>query len=243
MLCCNFDVKSAVFATFDYADEHLPDSRRGVQQDMRKLIGKSRDAFRLAGLDFPVIYTVEGQPRVGLPHADSQWEVAPWKDRRRWAALDPKAELPLEQDTARLHAHAFMILPTKEDLALIRSFWTHGKVYLNYIRVNDFESFRRLAAYVTKESRQGIRPPGERSYIPSLGLARPQFDSHWAEEGEDISFPDRAEKLYDDSHDDYVSGRRVRFIAYRFPRKNRAAPKPYRSKGRISENQKAAKIK
>lgn len=211
-----------------------------MQNDIKKLIRKARPAFKQSGLSFPVIYTVEGQPTQQLPQADSAWETAPWKDRKRWAALDEDSEDPLVEDSVRLHAHAFLLLPDDEDRALVRSLWPHGKVHINYIRVNDFTSFVRLSAYVTKESRLGTRPVGERSYIPSLGLIQPDVDGHWCGESEGIAMPPAAERLGSgDRHDD-VYNSHCEWITYRFPRNNPSAQKGYKSKGRISKRKKSA---
>ena len=244
LLCCNYDQKDAAFVTFTYRDDCLPASRSGVQEDVKKLIRKSRPAFKRSALPFPVIYTVEGQPSKVLPQADSAWETVPWKDRKKWDALEEDSDVPLVEDTVRLHAHAFLLLPDEEDRALIRSLWPHGKVHINYIRVNDFTSFVRLAAYVTKESRMGIRPVGERSYIPSLGLIQPQVDGHWCGENEGIAVPTSAEKVlrHGDNHDD-VYGSHCEWVTYRFPRPNAAAPKSYQPKGRIPSNRKRGKSK
>lgn len=243
LLCCNYDKKSAAFVTLDYNNQHLPNSRDAVKDHVKKLIRKARHAFRMAGLEFPVIYTVEGQPNSALRPAESMWEVAPWKDQRKWDALDEDSEDELTEETVRLHAHAFMLLPTDEDRALIRSLWPHGKVNINYIRVNDFRSFQRLAAYVTKESRMGVRPPGERSYIPSLGLIQPEIDGRWCDEGEGLSLPSTAEELRRGGNHDASTNSHLEYLTYRFPRDNIASPKPYKSKGRISRQQKTAKTK
>ena len=234
LLCCNYDHKSAAFVTLTYADDHLPPSRADVKEDMKLLIRKARPAFRLAGLEFPVIYTVEGQPSKSLRQADSSWETAPWKDQRRWAALDDESEVELHEEPVRLHAHAFLLLPSDEDRALIRSLWPKGRVHINYIRVNDFTSFQRLAAYVTKESRLGLRPACERSYIPSIGLIKPSIDGRWCDADESLALPASAEELRRGGSHDASTNSHMDYLTYRFPRTNPAKQKPYMSKGRIS---------
>lgn len=235
LLCCNFDHKSAAFVTLTYDDEHLPGSRDAVKQNMQTLIPKVRRAFRQAGQEFPVVYTVEGFPLKSLRQADSAWEIAPWKDQRRWDALAEDSEDELREEQVRLHAHAFLLLPNDEDRALIRSLWPYGKVHINYIRVNDFTSFQRLAAYVTKESRMGIRPVNERSYVPSLGLIKPEVNGRWCEADEAISTPPSAEKELRHIYDkDPCTGAFKETLMYRFPRSNAVKPQPYKSKGRIS---------
>ena len=213
-----------------------------MKQNMQTLIPKVRRAFRQAGQKFPVIYTVEGFPLKSLRQADSAWETAPWKDQRRWDALAEDSEDELREEQVRLHAHAFLLLPNDEDRALIRSLWPYGKVHINYILVNDFTSFQRLAAYVTKESRMGIRPENERSYIPSQGLTQPDTDGHWCSEFEGIAAPANAERLASgESHDD-VYGSHMEYAMFRLPREAQLA-KPYKSKGRIKKNPKPPKTK
>lgn len=214
-----------------------------MKDDVRRLIRKARPAFRQSGLAFPSIYTVEGQPTPALRQADSAWETVPWKDQRRWNALDEDSEEELREETVRLHAHTFFLLPDDEDRALIRSLWPHGRVHINYIRVNDFTSLQRLAAYVTKESRLGTRPVGERSYVPSLGLIQPETDGRWCDADEGLSLPHAAEELKRGGNHDASTNSHMDFLTYRFPRENTAAPKPYKSKGRISTRQKNAKTK
>ena len=228
--------------TLTFDDAHLPTSRDGVRTAVQKLIRKARPAFRVQGLDFPCIYTVEGRPNRSLPQADSTWETVPWKATRQWDALDDNAEEELFETTVRLHAHMFLLLPEPEDRGLLRSLWQHGRCYINHIRVNDFRSFERLAAYVTKESRLGTRPEHERAYVPSLGLVKPSVDGHWCREGEGIALPLGAERLRSgNSHDD-VYNSHAEWLTYRFPRPT-TTPKPYRSKGRISGKQKPQKAK
>lgn len=242
LLCCNFDHKSAAFVTLTFDDAHLPTSRDGVKTAVQKLIRKARPAFRLRGLDFPCIYTVEGQPSWALPQADNVWETVPWKSSRQWDALDDNAEDELREEAVRLHSHMFLLLPDPEDRELLRSLWPHGRCYINHIRVNDFRSFERLAAYVTKESRLGTRPEHERAYVPSLGLLKPAVDGHWCGESEGIALPHGAERLRSgESHDDTYNSH-CEWITYRFPRPA-TMPKPYQSKGRISNRQKPRKKK
>lgn len=242
-LCANFDRKSAAFVTLTFRDDALPESRAATRELVKKWVRKTRTVYRRRGDDFPSIYTIEGQPQRELAQADSAWETAPWADGHRWAALEPENEISLVEKSTRLHAHAFLLLPSVEDRALIRSFWPWGKVHISYIRVNDFESFRRLAAYVTKESRLGIRPANERSYTPSLGLAKPVIDGRWCDADESIALPRGAEELHSGARHDSATNSHAEWITYRFPRENPAAPKPAASKGRIFKGAKSAKTK
>lgn len=240
LLCCNYDHKSAAFLTLTFDDEHLPDSRNGVKLCVQKLIRQLRPVFRNRGDPFPVIYTVEGQPSQSLRQADSPWEVAPWKDVKKWETLAGEDE---QQDApVRLHAHMFLLLPERDDRELVRSFWPHGRVHINYIRVNDFKSFQRLAAYVTKESRLGSRPDNEKAYVPSLGLIQPDVDGHWCKEAETIGFPAGVEQLGDGRERDHVSGYESSWIMYRHPRPT-TKPKPYQPKVRTSRKRKQTKTK
>lgn len=242
-LCANFDERSAAFVTLTLSSEHLPDSRAALRAMVKKWMSKCYAAYKNRGEPFPYIYTIEGQPQPDLPQADSRWETEPWKDGRRWAALEPENDIPLVDEQHRLHAHVFLLLPDPEDRALIRSFWPWGKVHIRYIRVNDPASFQRLAAYVTKESRLGIRPPSERSYTPSLHLKKPDIDGRWCEADEDITFPPGVMELDSKTRDDYSTNSHFKMICYRYPRENPAAAKPVKSKGRISSGRKPAKTK
>lgn len=242
LLCCNYDRKSAAFLTMTFDDDHLPDSRDGVRNYVRKFVRQARPYFEDRPEGFPVIYTIEGQPEPRLPQANSAWEVSPWKDTPKWNALDPKSEDELRENTVRLHAHMFLLLPEKSDKELVKSLWSYGVAYINYIKVNDFQSFVRLAAYVTKESRLGTRPANERAYVPSLNLIKPSKDGHWAREFEAIGYPSGAEELGDGHDRDAVTGMETNWIMYRFPRSPQQ-PTPYKSKGRISSRGKPAKSK
>lgn len=242
LLCCNYDEKAAAFLTLTFDDAHLPDSRCGVRDRVKKSIRQMRPYFRNRGDPFPVIYTVEGQPERHLPQADNNWEVAPWKDSIRWNSLDENSDNDLNEETVRLHAHMFLLLPEKSDWDHVRAAWPYGHVYINYIKVNDFRSFQRLAAYVTKESRLGVRPENEKSYIPSQGLIQPQVDGHWCGESETIGMPMGAEYLGDGHDRDYIAGYERTWISYRFPR-GANQPKPYVPKGRIFSGGKSRKTK
>ena len=243
LLCCNYDDKAAAFLTLTFDDEHLPTSRDGVRACAKKSIRQMRSYFRNRGDPFPVIYTVEGQPERQLPQADSNWEVAPWKDSRRWDALDEKSEDDLHEETARLHAHMFLLLPEKSDWDHVRSAWPYGHVYINYIKVNDFRSFQRLAAYVTKESRLGVRPENEKAYVPSLGLIQPQVDGRWCNEAETIGVPMGAEPLGSGHDRDDITGYERSWIRYRFPRPTNPPGSIYEPKGRIANHQNRRKTK
>ena len=243
MLCANFDCKSAAFVTLTFRDEHLPESRKSLKKLMSVFFEKCRKDFNRRGLSFPYIYTVEGQAGQDLPQADSKWETVPWADRHRWAALEPDNQIPLSEERSRLHAHAFLLLPDAENVALVKSLWPWGKVHINFIRINDPESFRRLAAYVTKEARMGVRPVGERSYTPSKGLAKYTIDGRWCDATEDIAFPPGVLQLDENNKHNHVNGYHLKMISYRYPRENPAAPKPYQSKGRILHSQKRPKTK
>ena len=242
LLCANFDHWSACFCTYTFTDDHLPSSRDAVKKLVKKHIRQLRTAFAHQNRPLPVIYTVEGQPGNSKPQASNTWEVTPWKDGKRWQNMDDESEDEFTEETVRLHAHVFMHLEGKEDRELVRSMWPFGHIYINSIKVNDPLSFPRLAAYVTKESRLGIRPENERSYIPSQGLTQPDTDGHWCSEFEGIAAPANAERLASgESHDD-IYGSHMEYAMFRLPREAQLA-KPYKSKGRIKKNPKPPKTK
>ena len=76
----------------------------------------------------------------------------------------------------RLHHHVMVLNSTGEDLGEIRRLWSYGdNVELRRMRFDRDYTWEDLASYLTKEPREWGHPQvGERTWTPSLGLARPE---------------------------------------------------------------------
>ncbi len=244
LLCANYDRKDACFCAFTFRDEHLPDCRQSVKKMASDCLQKLRKEWKRQGRDQKTIYTVEGDSpgfAPSAPQADNIWETMPWKDRARWPTMDMMEEDEPTEPPIRLHWHCFMLL-NREDYDVVRAFWPYGQVYINAMKVNDITTFPRLASYVTKEARNGKRPKGERSYIPSLNLEQPIIDGKWCEDYEGISVPKEAETIRCGSERDEMYGASMEFAFYRMPRQKQL-PEPYKGKGLLDKKQKRGKSK
>ena len=73
----------------------------------------------------------------------------------------------------RLHHH-LVVNSTGEDLEEIRRLWIYGdNVEVRRLEFNQGHTYEDLASYLTKEPREWGHPQvGERTWTPSLGLAR-----------------------------------------------------------------------
>ena len=78
----------------------------------------------------------------------------------------------------RLHHHV-VLNSTGDDLEEIRRLWIYGdNVELRRLRFDRDYTYEDLASYLTKEPREWGHPQvGERTWTPSLGLARPEPES------------------------------------------------------------------
>jgi len=232
MLCANFDHKNAHFVTLDFADEYLPATRKDAKKVAAAFFTSLREEWKRRGKELKYIYTLEGERLASAPEAapvsSRQWEIAPWRDRDRWELLEhPDAD---EKDTpVRFHIHAFLLLD-QEGKEAVRAFWTKGYVYANQMRVNDLETFHRLAAYVTKDRRNDKTPNGDRIYTPSLNLERPTVEGHWCEEYEVVEAPAGAEVIHSGREDSMYTS--FQYCYYRMPRRQQHS-EPYKSRGSL----------
>lgn len=234
LLCANFDSKEACFCTFTFDDEHSPVNQKHTRQIFADYLKRLRPEWTRRGRMLKYIYTIEGEALASSPVDGQQWEVAPWRDKERWALMDESAEEETSELSARLHVHCFLLL-RKEDYEAVRSLWPYGHVYINQMKVNELTTFQRLASYVTKEKRSGGKGNGDRAYIPSLNLEPPVIDGRWCTEFEGIVLPQGAEEIKSGAERDEVFGSSMEYIIYRMPRQQQQS-QPYKSKGAIRRN-------
>lgn len=97
----------------------------------------------------------------------------------------------------RVHHH-LVINGTGADLEILRSLWPHGSVDLAPLSLRD--GYFALAEYLTKEPRNGNRTlNGERCWVPSLNLDKPQVESCMIPDDLTLSVPPGAVVLDRDS--------------------------------------------
>ena len=96
----------------------------------------------------------------------------------------------------RLHHHV-VLNSTGEDLGEIRRLWSYGdNVELRRMRFDRDYTWEDLASYLTKEPREWGHPQvGERTWTPSLGLARPEPEVETAPDYVTLTAPPGAEVL------------------------------------------------
>lgn len=235
LLCVNFDSKEACFCTFTFTDEALPANRKHAKAIFTDYLRKLRPDWKRTDRAFKYIYTVEGEPLSAFPSAapvaGQRWEVAPWRDEKRWEQLD-KAPQDMTEAQTRFHIHCFLLLG-KADYEAVKALWPYGQVYISQMKVNELTTFQRLASYVTKESRAGAKGNGARAYTPSLNLDQPTVDGHWCTEFEGIVLPLGAEKISSGADSNEIYGSCMEYMFYRMPRPAQQ-PQPYKSKGKLT---------
>lgn len=97
----------------------------------------------------------------------------------------------------RVHHH-LVINGTRDDLEVLRSLWPYGSVDLAPLSLRD--GYFALAEYLTKEPRNGDRTlNGERCWVPSLNLDKPQVESCTIPDDLTLSVPPGAIVLDRDS--------------------------------------------
>ena len=237
LLCANFDSKNACFCTFTFQEDNQPANAKHTQRIFADYLKKLRPEFQRQGRSMKYIYTVEGKPLAVAPEAfcvdSQQWEIAPWRDRERWAEMDDVAAQEESETATRLHVHCFLLLE-KGDYEAVKALWPYGQVYISQMKVNELTTFQRLASYVTKEKREGEKGNGVRSYIPSVDLDKPVITGHWCSEYEGIMLPYGAEEIKSGSERDEIYGTSMEYIFYRMPRPQQT-PQPYKGKGQLRQ--------
>jgi len=74
----------------------------------------------------------------------------------------------------RIHHH-LVLNATGEDLAELQKLWTWGNLEMRRLTFDRDYTYETLASYLTKEPREWGHPHvGERTWTPSLGLAKPE---------------------------------------------------------------------
>ena len=96
----------------------------------------------------------------------------------------------------RLHHHV-VLNGTGDDLEEIRRLWVYGdNVELRRLRFDRDYTWEDLASYLTKEPREWGHPNvGERTWTPSLGLARPEPETETIPDYVTLTAPPGAEVL------------------------------------------------
>lgn len=243
LLCANFDRKDACFCTFTFDDDNLPANRKHAQSIIVSTFRALKKEFRRQGRDMKYIYVVEGESLStapdAVPVAAQPWEIAPWREREKWAEMDLLPATGSQEPPTRFHVHGFLILQ-KEDYETVRALWPYGHVYINPMRVNDLMTFQRLANYATKEARDNDLPNGMRVYTPSLGLEQPTTEGHWCNDYEGIALPQGAEQLDRGSAVNDIYGSSMEYLYCRMPRPQQP-PQPYTGKGRIDRRKRRSK--
>lgn len=244
LLCANFDSKDACFCTFTFTDETLPANRKHTKAIFVDYLRKLRPEWKRTDRAFKYLYTIEGEPLsacpTAAPVAGQRWEVAPWRDEKRWEQLDTAAQDAPEGPT-RFHVHCFFLL-RKADHEVVKALWPYGQVYISQMKVNELTTFQRLANYVTKESRTGVKGNGTRAYTPSTNLEKPVIDGHWCTEFEGITLPMGAEKISSGGDSNEIYGSSMEYTFYRMPRPTTPS-QPYKSKGKLNHKKSRAQRK
>jgi hypothetical protein len=231
LLCANFDIKNACFCTFTFTEDNLPVNRKMTVNCFKGFISDMRKTWKKNKRQLLYIYNVEGSAlsqNLGAAFVESDsWEIRPWLQKKKWESLGKRQSK--SKKAVRFHVHAFFILD-KAERAAVRKLWPYGHVYINTMRVEHPDTFRLLSYYITKESRDGSRPAGSRSYIPSRNLQQPTIEGHWCDAHEVFLPPQDAENVVSGNEEtNYTS---YHYISYRLPRLKKH-PKPYKSKGRL----------
>ncbi|MBQ9838992.1 MAG: hypothetical protein IJO56_05850 [Oscillospiraceae bacterium] len=236
ILLANFDTKDSCWVTCTFDEDHLPANRKHLRNISSSFFDKLRAEWKRHDRELKYVYIPEGAALAAAPDAqpitDQAWEIAPWRDKRRWERLDDPAPNEKKEKVARFHMHVFILLQ-KQDYETVRAFWPYGQVYINPIRTKNLESFERLAAYATKEARTGQRAKGERSYIPSLNIKKPSVTGRWCEDYEGIVMPPGAESLKSGSDRNDIYGSVMEYSFFRM-KDVVNPPNPYKSKGRLN---------
>lgn len=171
ILAANFG-RGDLWVTLTYDDAHLPDSRREAKKRMALFLDKLRAARGRAGEALKYVYCTE--------------------------------EL-LDDGRRRLHHH--MVLnagQARADYELIRSLWTGGS-NIEIRRLGEHElfgdDFLELAQYMTKERDPEAKTiaVGDKSWVSSRNLARPQTDSELVSDNVTVTAPPGA-RIIDQDH-------------------------------------------
>lgn len=201
LLAGNFDSPTSCFCTLTYAPSQLPNQKKDVQKEFEKFIRLLRIELGRKGHDLKYIRSIEGVSTGEYPDALDpcaiDFEKRPWNDKKRW-----KEEGQIEKkktknrEKVRFHIHLIIDL-TAADYETVRSLWTYGHVYIASMRVNDTETFPRLASYMTKDTRSGDTKNGERCFSCSKGLVKPVISGEWVDT-DDLSIPENVQTILED---------------------------------------------
>lgn len=93
----------------------------------------------------------------------------------------------------RPHIHA-VVNSTGDDLSDIKKLWSYGdNVEVRRLRFDRDYTYEDLASYLTKEPREWGHPQvGERTWVPSLGLAKPEPETEQVPDSVTLTAPPEA---------------------------------------------------
>ncbi len=228
LLAANFDNQYAYFCTMTFAPQNLPDSRTAAQKAVTTYIRVMRKERKKQGRELKYIYSIEGEP-IADPSgggAFDEWETAPWNAGERWELLGVTQASETPPPPVRFHVHIFLLLETKADMEAVHALWRHGQVYAEKMDTTDVRTFPRLAAYITKDMRNGITPNGARSYSTSTNLDKPVITGRWVCESEPFTATEGAQTVYEQKEVTMYSS--FQYLLYRLPEPHRGpgtAPK------------------
>lgn len=242
-IAANFDCPASVFATLTFNEKHLPERKTDVLRLFERWRDDMRKAARLKGGAFSYIRSIEGVSLNDFPDALDpcaiDYEKRPWNDSKKWSkeGITVKKQKGINQPV-RFHIHVILNL-SKSDYETARSLWPHGHVYIGSMKVNEPETFIKLASYMTKDTRNGETKNGERCFSCSKGLAKPTITGEWVEE-DTLSIPADVQEVLEDelSSSRWAYCHRVGYIV-----KSTCTPDIYYSKRRNTQASTDSSIK
>lgn len=203
LMAANFGIGDLVL-TLTFDDKHLPDSRAGVRQRLKEFFKALRGIRHVLMLDVKYIYVIE--------HHHSRF--------------DPTFS-PVElAQQGRYHVH-MLINSTGNDYEAIRQCWPFGLFEVHRFELTRDRTYESLARYFCKEITD---KPGDRKYVPSKGLKKPEVDRVWVDSSDVLKPPEGAVVYEDSGVVQTIYGKR-QFVKFLFLRQVLRAPKAKKSKG------------
>lgn len=170
LLACNFS-PGDLAVTLTYRDGALPRTKAQAVTRVKRFIRLLRESRRMRGEPLRYVYCTEGW------HGDHRWH------------------------------HHLILNATGKDFEEIRSLWADDGDDVDIKPLNQLdgadrpgatvaEDYRGWAIYLTKEAREHGSPRvGERMWVPSKGLLRPNVQNEWCDNAETLCLPPGAWQL------------------------------------------------